>query len=95
MPEVKRPRLPDDWVEQDGLLYCLACRRELAGEAGLAAASEDLPTDRRLQLKLHARVEFEVLRDPARPNTRIAKACRTSIPAVRKARERLGLPPGP
>jgi len=38
-----------------------------------------------------ARIDFEVRRDPARANGKIAQACRTSIPAVRKSRERLGL----
>jgi hypothetical protein len=36
-------------------------------------------------------VEFEVLRDPDRNNGQIARACRTSVPAVLKARKRLGI----
>src|SRR5262245_40753244 len=34
--EVERPRLPTTWAQEEGLLYCLSCRREMAGEAGLA-----------------------------------------------------------
>ena len=37
-----------------------------------------------------ALIEFEVKRDPNRGNGEIAKACRSSIPAVAKARKRLG-----
>jgi hypothetical protein len=39
-------------------------------------------------------VEFEVLRAPDRTNGSIAKACRSSIPAVAAARQRLGAPGG-
>ncbi len=35
------------------------------------------------------------MRDPERPDNQIAKSCHTSIIAVRKARDRLGVPPGP
>lgn len=90
MPGTERPELPAAWVEQEGEVYCLACRRELAGEAGLAGVSEDVPPAKRQQLRTVARVEFEVSRDPERADGHIAKACRTSIPAVRKARARLG-----
>ena len=30
MADVERPERPATWVETDGLLYCLACRRDLA-----------------------------------------------------------------
>jgi hypothetical protein len=94
-PEVKRPRLPATWAKQDGLLYCLSCRREMAGEAGLAGVDEDTPQEKRLQIRSQARIAFEIDRDPTRPDNQIAKACRTSTVAVRKARVRLGLRPEP
>jgi len=90
-PEVKRPRLPSTWVRENGELYCLGCRRELAADAGVEGVGEDVPSQRRLQIRSHARIEFEVKRDPERPDNQIAKACGTSTFAVRKARTRLGL----
>jgi hypothetical protein len=88
-PEVKRPRLPDTWARENGLLYCLSCRREMAGEAGLEGVDEDLPGDKRLRISSQARIAFEINRDPERPDNQIAKVCRTSTVAVRKARARL------
>jgi hypothetical protein len=94
--EVERPRLPATWVKEDGELFCLACRRDLAGEAGLEGVDEDAPSQRRQQIRSQARVEFEIQRDPDRSDNLIAKACGTSTVSVRKARGRLGLePPGP
>jgi hypothetical protein len=90
-PEVERPRLPSTWVKEEGELYCLSCRREMAGEAGLVGVDEDAPSQRRQQIRSQARVEFEIKRDPERADNRIAKACGTSTVAVRKARGRLGL----
>jgi hypothetical protein len=89
--EVERPHLPSTWAREDGLLYCLSCRREMAGDAGVEGLDEDTPNDRRLQLRSQARIEFEINRDPGRPDNQIAKACRTSTVAVRKARARLGI----
>jgi hypothetical protein len=90
-PDVKQPRLPSTWAKEDGLLYCLSCRRDMAGEAGLEGVDEDIPNDKRLQIRSQARIAFEISRDPERPDNQIAKACRTSTVAVRKARARLGL----
>jgi hypothetical protein len=92
-PEVKRPRLPATWAKQNGLLYCLSCRREMAGEAGLVGVAEDAPSDQRQQLRSQARIAFEIKRDPDRQDNRIAKSCHTSTVAVRKARARMGLEP--
>ena len=92
-PEVKKPRLPATWVQENGELYCLGCRRDLAGEAGLDGVDDDTPSQRRLQIRSHARIEFEIKRDPDREDNRIAKACGTSTFAVRKARARLGMGP--
>lgn len=91
MAEVERPAIPATWVEERGELYCLACRRDRAGEAGLNGVSEDEPADKRQKLRSQARVEFEIKRAPDRQDNRIANACHTSIVAVRKARVRLGM----
>jgi hypothetical protein len=89
--QVKRPRLPTTWSREDGLLYCLSCRREMAGDAGVDGIEEGTSNEKRLQLRSQARIEFEIHRDPERPDNQIAKACRTSTVAVRKARSRLGM----
>jgi hypothetical protein len=89
-PEVGRPRLPATWAKQDGLLYCLSCRREMAGEAGVEGLDDDVPNEKRTRVRAQARLAFEIGRDPGRPDNQIAKACRTSTVAVRKARARLG-----
>ena len=88
-PDVERPRLPTTWAQEDGELYCLACRRDMAGEAGLEDVADDVPDQKRLQIRSQARIEFEINRDPDRQDNEIAKACGTSTVAVRKARARL------
>jgi hypothetical protein len=89
--DVDSPRLPTTWAREDGLLYCLSCRREMAGDASVVGIEEGTSNEKRLQLRSQARIEFEINRDPERPDNQIAKACRTSTVAVRKARARLGL----
>jgi hypothetical protein len=93
-PKVRHPRVPTTWAREDGRLYCLSCRRDLAAEAGLEGIHEDTPGERRPQIRSQARIEFEINRDPERSDSQIAKACRTSAMAVRKARARLGLESG-
>lgn len=86
------PRLPVGWERKGRKLYCLACRREMAEEDSVAGLADGATAAESQQLRSAARIEFEIKRDPSRPDNRIAQACRTSIPAVKKARERLGLP---
>jgi hypothetical protein len=86
------PKLPVGWVKKGQKLYCLACRREMAEEDSVADVPEGAPAAKTQALRSAARVEFEIKRDPDRPDNQIAQACRTSIPAVKKARERLGMP---
>jgi hypothetical protein len=88
-PDVEAPTMPAGWAKERGGTYCLVCRRELAAEAALKAAPADAPVGRRQELQASARLEFEIRRDPERADGQIAQVCRTSIPAVRKARERL------
>jgi hypothetical protein len=89
--DVEDTSLPSTWTEQDGVLYCLSCRREMAGEAGLEGVDDGAPSQERQKIRSRARIEFEIERDPGRPDNEIAKACRTSTFSVRKARARLGL----
>ena len=92
-PDVVDTGLPSTWSQEDGELYCLSCRRDMAGEAGLEGLDEDMPNQKRLQIRSHARIEFEIKRDPTREDNRIAKACGTSTVSVRKARARMGMGP--
>jgi hypothetical protein len=91
--DVERPLLPTTWVQEGGELYCLGCRRDMAGEASLEEVGEDIPNQKRLQIRSQARIEFEIQRDPERQDNQIAKACGTSTVSVRKARARMGLDP--
>lgn len=89
MPGVEQAGPPANWERQNGGVHCLACRRELAADAGLDNAPDDASVQRRQQLKSEARIEFEVKRNPDEGNAVIARACRSSVAAVQKARERL------
>jgi hypothetical protein len=92
-PDFENTGLPTTWVESDGELYCLGCRRDMAGEASVDDLDEDTPNQKRLQIRSQARIEFEIQRDPERQDNQIAKACGTSTVSVRKARARMGLEP--
>ena len=45
--------------------------------------------EERAKIRTTALIEFEIDRDPDRPNGEIAKVVRCSVPAVLKARKRL------
>jgi hypothetical protein len=92
MPGVEKPKLPTTWAKENGLLYCLACRRDMAGDAGVEELAEDASNDERSKTRSRARIDFELQREPDRQDNRIANSCHTSIAAVRKARDRLGMP---
>ncbi len=91
MPGYEHLERPPAWAEDCGEVYCLACRRELAAEAGVDAAPSGTTVQRRAQIRTAALIEFEVGRDPKRSDTEIARAIRTSVPAVVKVRQRLEL----
>ena len=89
MPGHEQHGLPPGWSDESGVIHCLSCRRELAAEAGLDTAPADASVKDRAQLQKHARIEFEIERDPDRTDGEIARIVRSSVPAVRSARERL------
>jgi len=91
MEGTAKPAMPPTWGADAGLLHCLECRRSLAGDAGVLSLADDAPAEQRQRQRSHARIEFEIGRDPTRPDSRIAKSCHTSVIAVRKARARMGL----
>jgi hypothetical protein len=82
--------LPEDWARSEQGLICLLCRREQAAEEAIASAP-DSPVDVRAELRRAALIEFEVRRNPDHPDGVIARTCRSSAPAVAKARKRLGI----
>ena len=79
---------PPHWAREGRSYYCLACRRERAVDAALEDAG-DIGIEARAKVRSAAVVEFEILRDPERTEGEIARAARTSIGAVRKARKAL------
>ena len=89
--DVERPALPATWIMEDDDLYCLGCRRERAGEAALLELDEGTSAADRHQVESRARIDFEMKRRPEVQDSRIAKACHTSIKSVQNARVRLGL----
>jgi hypothetical protein len=84
--------LPDNWTVTDEGTFCLLCRRAIAEEVALDAADEEASPEARAKLRKLALVEFELQRDPERADGEIARACRSSVPAVEKARRELKLP---
>lgn len=84
--------MPSCWSDSAEGIFCLACRRERAGEAALDAAPADSPLSARVKLRRAGLIEFEVSRTPDQTDGTIARACRTSVSAVSRARRRLELP---
>jgi hypothetical protein len=85
--------LPANWTESHRGPVCLHCRRELAADA--AVSTLDLSLKERARLRSSTIIEFEVRRAPDRSNSQIASAVHTSVVAVQKARERLGVAGAP
>src|SRR5215207_9690162 len=63
------PSLPSNWSRVSGVTYCLACRRELAGEQGAATIPEDGPADDRRRSDAEGRIAFEIRRAPDQGDT--------------------------
>jgi hypothetical protein len=89
--DVERPELPGTWISDGDDLYCLGCRRDMAGEAAVAGLDVEASAARRKQAESRGRIDFEMKRRPERLDNRIAQACHTSVKAVKQARVRLGL----
>ena len=89
MPGHERRGPPAGWVKNGNVAHCLSCRRALATEDADAAAPKTATREERAKLRTQALIEFEIDRDPDRPNGEIAKVVRCSVPAVLKARKRL------
>ena len=89
MPGHERRGPPAGWVKRGTNHYCLSCRRALATEEADAASPDTATLEERAKIRTQALIEFEIDRDPDRPNGEIAKVVRCSVPAVLKARKRL------
>ena len=81
--------VPAGWEKTGGSCYCLSCRRARATEKADAASPEGSTLEERAKIRTTALIEFEIDRDPDRPNGEIAKVVRCSVPAVLKARKRM------
>ena len=89
MPGHERRGVPAGWEKTGGSCYCLSCRRARATEKADAASPSTATLEERAKIRTVALIEFEIDRDPDRPNGEIAKVVRCSVPAVLKARKRL------
>jgi hypothetical protein len=89
MPGHERRGPPAGWERKGDKAYCLSCRRARATEEADAAAAPGSTLEERAKIRTTALIEFEIDRDPDRPNGEIAKVVRCSVPAVLKARKRL------
>ena len=89
MPDADHRGLPANWVKGKQGTYCLLCRRTRAADEAIEAAPEGTGREDLAKLRAAAMIEFEIERDPERADGEIAKACRTSVAAVGRARKRL------
>lgn len=90
MAHVEVPKIPVGWSSRkNGDVHCRICRRELAAAKAVSKAPADASLEVRQKIQASARLEFEVRRDPDQHDAEIAKACGTSMVAVRKTRERI------
>lgn len=87
--------MPSSWVKSAEGTFCLVCRRDRAAEAALDAVPSGSPIAERAKMRRAALIEFEVSRTPDQTDGIIARACRTSVSAVTRARRRLELPDPP
>ena len=87
----EQTELPGGWASSDEGHFCLRCRRERAADEAVVSLEEDASHDARARLRRTALLEFEVRRTPDKSNGEIARACRSSVPAVADARRRLDL----
>jgi len=80
--------MPPGWDRIGKQLHCLSCRRLVAGERAVEAADPE-KTETVTRIRTAGVIRFELERDPTRSNSVIARACRTSVPAVTRVRSEL------
>jgi len=89
MPGHERKGPPAGWEVKNGKSHCLRCRRAEAAEEAIQKAPPGTTREERAKIRAAAILDFEILRDPDRPNGEIAKVVRCSVPAVVKSRRRI------
>jgi hypothetical protein len=89
MPGHERTGPPAGWETKSSRSYCLRCRRNAAAEDAIQAAPDSTTREERAKIRAAAILDFEIIRDPNRPNGEIAKVVRCSVPAVLKSRKRV------
>jgi hypothetical protein len=90
MPGHERKSAPAGWeTKPGGKSHCLRCRRADAAEMAIEKAPANTTREERAKIRAAAILDFEILRDPDRPNGEIAKVVRCSVPAVVKSRRRI------
>ena len=89
MPGHERKDPPAGWSKAGGKSHCLRCRRADAAEQAIESAPDNTTREERAKIRAAAILDFEILRDPDRPNGEIAKVVRCSVPAVVKSRRRI------
>lgn len=89
MPGHERTGPPAGWSVEGGRSHCLRCRRTHAAEQAVERAPANTTREERAKIRAAAILDFEILRDPDRPNGEIAKVVRCSVPAVVKSRRRI------
>lgn len=89
MPDAEHRGLPKNWTKGKRGTFCLLCRRSIAGEEAETKAPEGTGREELAKLRAAAMIEFEIRRDPERSDGEIAKACKTSVAAVGRARKAL------
>jgi hypothetical protein len=89
MDGAKHRGLPPTWSKTKSGTFCLLCRREQAGEKAVSKAGDSLNREDRAKVRSEAVIEFEVRRDPSRADGEIAKAVRSSVAAVGRARKKI------
>ena len=85
----ERKSAPAGWSKTGDRSHCLRCRRAEAAERAIEKAPENTTREERAKIRAAAILDFEILRDPDRPNGEIAKVVRCSVPAVVKSRRRI------
>ncbi len=78
----ERLAMPAAWTRSGERVFCLSCRRDLAGDAAIESAGADCAPGDLTRIRRAALIEFEIGRSPDAPNRQIAQACHTSTGAV-------------
>ena len=89
-PGFDPPEIPDGWGDDGDGLACLGCRRRRVVEIAEARFAEDARKGWKYRRAVQrALVEFELRRDPHRPDQSITRVARTTAKTVAEIRRGL------